>query len=128
MKPDFRIVIGGRQDITDLVRDRLLSLSVTDEAGQQSDLVELRLDDRESAIALPHKGVKMKVSLGYEGQKYTETGEYTVDEFALSWPRRELVIRARGADFRAELKAQKTRSWDDVTLEDRSHRSPRITA
>ena len=118
MKPDFRIVIDGHQDVTDLVRDRFISLSVTDEAGRQSDSVELRLDDRKSAIDLPRKGAKMKVFLGYGGQDYTETGEYTVDEIALAGPPSTVAIRARGADFRAELKAQKTRSWDDVTLGD----------
>lgn len=74
MKPVFRIVIDGHGDITDLVRDRLLSLSVSDEAGRQSDSAELRLDDRVSVIRLPPKGAEMTVSLGYEGGGETVTG------------------------------------------------------
>ena len=51
MTPAFKIVIDGRQDTTEAVRDRLLSLSVTDEAGRQSDSAEVRLDNRDGAIA-----------------------------------------------------------------------------
>ena len=118
MRPVFRIVIDGRGDITDLVRDRLLSLSVVDEAGRESDSAELRLDDRDNVIDLPPRGAKMTVSLGYDDREETVTGTYVVDEFELSGPPDTLAIRAKGADMRAELKAQKTRSWDDVTLGD----------
>lgn len=118
MRPVFKIVIDGRRDITELVRDRLLSLSVSDEAGRQSDSAEIVLDDRGSAIALPPRGAKMTVSLGYEGRDATVAGTYTVDEFELSGPPAALAIRAKGADMRASLKAQKTRSWDEVTLGD----------
>ena len=116
MKPVFRIVIDDQGDITDLVRDRLLSLSVSDEAGRQSDSAELRLDDRDSAITLPLKGAQMTVSLGYEGGGETVTGNFIVDEFELSGPPAALAIRAKGADMRASLKAPKTRSWDDVSV------------
>ena len=41
-----------------------------------------------------------------------------MDEFDLSGPPDTLAIRAKGADMRAELKAQKRCSWDDVTMGD----------
>lgn len=118
MKPVYKVSIVGRGDITDLVRDRLLSLSLTDEAGRQSDSAELRLDNRDGAIRLPPRGAKMTVTLGWEGGKQTFAAAYAVDEFEISGPPLALAIRAKGADMRAELKAQKTRSWDDVTLRD----------
>lgn len=91
---------------------------MTDEAGRQSDSAELTLDDCGGAIELPPKGAKMTVSLGYQGREETVTGTYVVDEFELSGPPVALAIRAKGADMRAELKAQKTRSWGEVTLGD----------
>ncbi|MDE0109890.1 MAG: contractile injection system protein, VgrG/Pvc8 family [Bryobacterales bacterium] len=118
MKPVFQIVIDGRQDITDLARDRWLALTVTDQAGRLSDSAELRLDNRDGAIRLPPRGAKMTVSLGYEGAPAVVSGTYTVDEFEMSGPPATLAIRAKGADMRGELKAQKTRSWDDVSLGD----------
>ena len=116
MTPDFRITVDGGQDATESIRDRLLSLSVTDQAGQQSDSAEIRLDDRGGAIELPRKGSELGISLGYRGGDLTVTGRYTVDEVVLEGPPDALVIRARSADMRSSLKAQKTRSWDDAIL------------
>ena len=45
MTPEFHIVVDGGQDITAGVRERLLSLRVSDEEGYRTDAVELRLDD-----------------------------------------------------------------------------------
>ena len=118
MKPVYGVSVEGRGDITDLVRDRLLSLSLTDEAGRQSDSAELRLDNRDRAIRLPPSGAKLTVTLGWEGRKQTFAAAYAVDEFELSGPPLALAIRAKGADMRGSLKAQKTRSWDDVSLGD----------
>ena len=116
MTPAFKIVIDGRQEITEAVRDRLLSLSVTDEAGRQSDSAEVRLDNRDGAIAVPRRGAKMTVSLGWQGSGVTVQGAYIVDEVELSGPPDTLAIRAKAADMRESLKAQKTRSWDDVSI------------
>ena len=118
MTPAFRIVIDGRQEITEAVRDRLLSLSVTDEAGRQSDSAEVVLDNRDGAIAVPRRGAKMTVSLGWHGPGVTVQGTYIVDEVVLSGPPDALAIRAKAADMRESLKAQKTRSWDDVSIGD----------
>ena len=49
MQPDFRI-IADAQDITEVIRDRLLSLRLTDESGTQSDALEIQLDDRDAVI------------------------------------------------------------------------------
>ncbi len=44
-------VIANAQDITELLKDRLLSLELTDRVGLQLDECEIRLDDR--TIASP---------------------------------------------------------------------------
>ena len=118
MKPVFSVVVDDRQDVTHRIRERLLSLMVTDEAGRQSDTAEIRLDDRGGAAALPRKGAEMEISLGFDGEEATVTGRYTVDEIELDGPPGSITIRARGADMRSSLKAQKTRSWDDVSIGD----------
>ena len=46
MTPAFRILVDGGQDVTEALRERLLSLRVSDEEGYSSDTVEIRLDDR----------------------------------------------------------------------------------
>ena len=115
---EFRIVIDGRQDATDAMRDRLVDLTITDEAGEQSDTAEIRLDDRDGKIELPRKGAEIEISLGWGGGKLTKTGRYTVDETEVGGPPDTLVVRARGADMHSELKAHKSRSWDDVSIGD----------
>lgn len=116
MTPDFRIEVDGSQDATEAIRDRFLGLSVTDEAGEQSDSAEIRIDDRGGAVALPRKGSRLSISLGWLDGKMTPAGEFTVDETALEGPPDTLVIRARGADMRSSLKSRKSRSWSDVSL------------
>ena len=49
MTPAFRILVDGGQDVTEALRERLLSLRVSDEEGYSSDTVEIRLDDRGGA-------------------------------------------------------------------------------
>jgi len=68
MRPDFVIQAGSR-DITAAIRDRLLELSITDEAGIKSDQLKLTLDDRRrengAVASLPDMGTHLSVSLGY---------------------------------------------------------------
>ena len=116
MTPAYRI-LADQRNVTAAIRDRLLSLTLTDEAGYQSDTVELRLDDRDGKIALPRKGVRLEVLLGYEETGLAEMGVYAVDEVELSGPPDTLTIRAKAADMRSTLKQQKTRSWHDTTLD-----------
>lgn len=117
MRPMFRILADGA-DVTAAIRDRLIELRVTDEAGTRSDAVGFTLDDRDGEIALPRHGAELSVSLGYREAGLTWMGLYVVDEVEVSgWPRR-LGVRAKAADMRRSLKAPKTRSWDEVTLAD----------
>jgi phage protein D len=117
MTPVFRI-LADSQDITDRIRDRLLSLRVTDEAGIKSDTVEIKLDDRDALIAWPVRGAELEVSLGYQQTGVTRLGLYVVDEVEHSGPPNALAIRAKASDMRQSLKAPRTRVWDNVTLAD----------
>jgi len=115
MRPSFRILADGA-DITAKIADRLVRLVVTDEAGSRSDAVEIAIDDRDQIVALPPKGAKLRVWLGFKTPAFM--GEYVVDELTVSGGPASLVIRAKAADMRAKLKAPKTRSWDVTTLGD----------
>lgn len=116
MNPAFQ-VLANNKDITDTMSSRLVSLSLTDAAGMESDLLEITLSDRDDApIALPPTGAELSVSLGYEGA-IQRMGLFIVDEVELSgWPA-EMTIRARATPFDASkggkstLQSQKTRSW-----------------
>lgn len=115
MKPDFR-VIADQQDITDLLRDRLLSIRTTDKPGMEADDCEIHIDDRDGAVAFPRKGATLEVSLGYEGEPLNFLGKYRVDEIEVSGPPQSLIIRGKPANIAATLKSQKRHSWEAVTL------------
>jgi phage protein D len=117
MTPDFRI-IADSTDITAAIRDRLLSLSVTDVAGIESDTVEIALDDRDGVIALPRTGAELEVGLGYKETGVLTMGRFVVDEVSLSGPPQALTIRARAADLRQGLKKPRTRPWENVSVGD----------
>ncbi len=118
MTPAFHIVVDGHQDATAAIRERLLSLRVSDEEGYRSDAVEIRLDDRGGTVELPRRGAELEVELGYEESGRVPMGRYTVDEVEISGPPDTLTIRAKAADMRAALKQRRTRSWHQVLLGD----------
>ncbi len=79
MTPDFKVIAAGI-NITPQIRDRLLSLTVNDEAGLRSDQVEITLDDRDNAIELPSPGAPLAVFMGYKETFLVPMGVYTVDD------------------------------------------------
>ena len=116
MQPTFRIIADGK-DITTLINDRLLSLRTSDKPGMESDDFELRIDDRDQAVALPSRGAGIEVYLGYTGQALTRLGRYTVDEIELSGPPDTLVIRGKASDMRGSGKTVRSWSWENVPLQ-----------
>jgi hypothetical protein len=117
MTPDFKVLAAGF-DITGQIKDRLLSISVSDEAGTKSDAVEIVLDDRDSALELPMPGAPLIVAMGYRETFMMPMGVFTSDEISLSgWPR-TMTLRGKAANLGGEIKSQKSRSWDDKTIDD----------
>lgn len=116
MQPTFRIIADGK-DITTLINDRLLSLRTSDKPGMESDDFELRIDDRDQAVALPSRGAGIEVYLGYTGQALTRLGRYTVDEIELSGPPDTMVIRGKASDMRGSGKTVRSGSWENVPLQ-----------
>lgn len=117
MTPDFKVIAAG-VNITPQIKDRLLRLSITDEAGTKADAVEIELDDRDGLIELPMPGAPMLVFLGYRETGLIPMGLFTSDEVTVSSSPATLTIRAKAADLGGGIKDQKTRSWDKMTIGD----------
>lgn len=112
--PAFRIEISG-QDST-MLNDRLLSITITDQAGSVNDSATISLDDRDEMIVLPTKGDTVEVFLGYE-QKDGVTnpydglksmGTFTVDEIKHGGPPEVLTIICHAFDTGSVFKQQRT--------------------
>ncbi|WP_028694327.1 phage late control D family protein [Pseudomonas cremoricolorata] len=115
MKPAFRIVADGK-NITALINDRLLLLRTSDKPGTESDEFELRIDDRDQAVALPARGGKVEIWMGYEGHSLTRLGAYMVDEVQMSGPPDEMTIRGKASDMRGSGKTVRNGNWEGVPL------------
>lgn len=114
MKPSYRVTVDGK-DITPVIDGRLIELTLTDKRGMDSDEVSLSLSDHDGRLALPRKGALITVAIGFDG-RLIDKGSYTADEIGHDGPPDKLTVRARAADMRHELKAQKSRSFHDTTL------------
>ena len=110
MIPAFALTADDA-DITAKIADRLVRITVTDEAGFKSDALTVKVDNRDFAVAVPPKGAALDLSLGYEGE-LTKIGRFIVDEVASSGgSAATLTIKAKAADMLKGLKARRTRSW-----------------
>jgi phage protein D len=117
-KPAFRIEANGG-DITKLIADRLISMRLNEQAEQQSDSLEISLDDRDKCVPVPANGTWLRVWLGYSsgGRKPVYMGAFAVDEVELSMGPRSMVIKATASNTAPTLqKEQRTKSWHDTTL------------
>lgn len=112
MTPQYLVLADGI-DITAIIMTRMMSLSVTDQAGVESDTFDLLLDDEDDLIDPPRKGAKLKIFMGYRETGLAYMGEFTVDEVDVGLIPRDLRISGKAADMRAAMKSQKTREFGD---------------
>jgi len=117
MKPVYRVVAND-DDVTRILRQRLLQIDVIDELDRTSDKLELTLDDRDGDIVYPSKDVVLAVEIGYEGQTLVKQGSFTGLSVSLSGPPQQMVFHATAVDLRKSFKTKKNRGWDDVSLKD----------
>jgi uncharacterized protein len=113
--PRFKILVGSK-DISKLVNDRLVSVSLTDNRGFEADQLDITLDDSDGLLEIPPRGAIVTVSLGWSDSGLVDKGQYTVDEVEHSGAPDQLTIRARSADLRAGLSVKKERSWHQTTV------------
>ncbi len=115
MQPEFLLTVNAK-DITANIRDRLISLTLTDNRGFDADQLDLELDDADGQLAMPVRGAVIKLYLGWKGQALIGKGEFTVDEVEHHGAPDTMVIRARSVDFRGSLNSRREVSYHDTTL------------
>jgi len=106
----LQVHING-EDRSALIRDRLLSLSLTDNAGIDSDTVALTLDDRTPHIKLPPIEASLKLWLNDVYMGYYHVSELETDDKAGT-----LAITATGAKMTGPIKAPRDDSHDEISL------------
>lgn len=118
-QPRWQIMLlndKGQEDITQRLNERLVSLTITDKRGVESDELCILLDDDDGALEIPRTGVLLSISIGWAGQALTPKGLFKVDELEYSGVPFRLNMRCRAANVSASLQVKKERSWHQVTL------------
>jgi phage protein D len=105
LTPVLQVLINGE---TELVKDRVISIRTTDEAGIMSDSCEIELDDFDDAFPIPCTEAVISVSLGYKGGELTKIGNYYVKEIDIDGARKTLKIKANAAS--KAMRSQKSKS------------------
>jgi phage protein D len=107
LAPDFSVIINGE---TELVKERVISIRTTDEAGIMSDSCEIELDDFDDAFPIPRTEAVISVSLGYKGGELTKIGSYYVKEIDNDGARKTIKIKANAAS--KAMRSQKSKSHE----------------
>lgn len=117
MTPDFRIT-----GLANIVRSRLISLSVTDESTEQSDTCTIELSDPRNEFDVPEAGHVIGVALGY-ADNLRDMGQFVVDSVKIAGPAHRITIEAKAAPFTtagglSPVQTRNTRSFDNITIGD----------
>ncbi|MCF6432506.1 contractile injection system protein, VgrG/Pvc8 family [Leisingera sp. MMG026] len=115
MKPAFEVHMDGI-NITSRIKDRVLSITVNDEAGSKADTVRIELDDRDNSILEPPDGTLILVAMGYEELFPVPMGVFVLDKIEYEIAPDRMIIHGKAAHFGSTLKDQKTRNWDGKTI------------
>lgn len=116
MRPIWSVIADGA-DISDRLGRALLGLTITDQAGMDSDSLDIDVADPRADIPWPRHGARLTVSLGYAHSGLVAMGSYVVDSVELSSPPRRWSIRGSAVDLRdSGLKTRRTRSWEGWPL------------
>jgi phage protein D len=92
--PSYRLTLDD-QEITTSVASRLLRLTLTEYRLQESDQLDIVLADPQHNLAIPERGGKLHVWLGWKDAGLIHKGHFIVDEIEYSGPPDTLTLRDR---------------------------------
>lgn len=117
-KPIFKVTVikKEQEDITTLLSDRLINLTIDDNRGFEADELTIELSDHDGKLAFPARNVLLEVAIGWQDEELVNKGRYVVDELSYSGSPDKLTIRARSADLRGSLSTKQERSWHNIRL------------
>lgn len=113
--PAWRVTLAG-QDLTERIRPRLMSLRLTEARGEEADQLDLEIHDHDGRMAIPRRGVEVRVAIGWVDSGLFDKGSFTVDEVEHRGSPDVLSVRGRSADLRGPMRGRRERSWHDTTL------------
>lgn len=116
MTPDFSVIADG-VDVTGRFGGRKIEIEVVDATGVESDSAEITIFDPEAIVSPPRKGAILAISLGYRETGLIPQGLFKVDKVIFKGYPHQIVIQARSADNKKEMKERRTRDYTNKTLQ-----------
>ncbi len=115
MTPRFRIIANGA-NITPLIKDRLVHLTVKDEAGTTSNTASIILNDQDNRLAFPKKGAEFEIHMGHSGIGMIPMGLFTVETLSISGPPDRLTIKAKSLQTHQTLTENRVDNYNPLTI------------
>lgn len=116
VKTPVCILTVDNKPLNDLIVQRIISVSLTDNRAKEADQLDIVLDDHDGKLELPKRGVKINCQLGFKGEPLTDKGDFIVDEVEWAGTPDTITIKASSANFKSAIKAGKSQSYHRKTL------------
>lgn len=69
--PKFKVEVQTKDedeiDISEIISERLMSLTLTDNRGFEADMLEIQLDDHDGKLAIPPRNAVLSIAIGWKG-------------------------------------------------------------
>ncbi|GAB7217086.1 hypothetical protein [Dickeya oryzae] len=121
LAPDYQITLtdaSGNPQTTRNLSQRLISLSLHDVLGFESDQLSLDIDDSDGKVLMPKRGEKVSVKIGWKGKALEDKGTFVVDQVSHSGAPDRITLSARSVNFRGDLNTPRDGSYNATTLGD----------
>lgn len=117
---DWRVTMDGK-DLSDRLRPRLVSLSISEKRGDEADQLDIVLNDTDGQLGIAKEGAVLHVQLGWlQGRDVTvgliDKGSFKADDVSHSGPPDQITIKARATDFTSQIRNRHQQSWKNTTL------------
>ncbi|MGI4900746.1 MAG: contractile injection system protein, VgrG/Pvc8 family, partial [Janthinobacterium lividum] len=112
---DYRLALEGR-DLSSQLKPRLISLTLAESRGGESDALDLVLDDSKNDLAIPKRGANVTLAIGWRGQRLVDKGTFTIDEVEHSGAPDIITVRARSASMTNQMHERREHSWHRQTI------------
>ncbi|MDR5775928.1 MULTISPECIES: phage late control D family protein, partial [unclassified Caballeronia] len=107
--------LDGR-DLSRQIAPKLISLTLSESRAEESDTLDLVIDDSKNTFAIPKRGANIRVAIGWVGESLVDKGVFTVDEIEHSGAPDIITIRARSASMTHAMHERREQSWHGQTL------------
>lgn len=116
-KPFISVTVGDKP-VNEVFYQRLLTATITDNAGDEADTFEATFDDTGNDLAIPSKDAEILVSFGYHDAISQLMGRFIIETVAIEGGSSGETVRLSGhsADMSEDVKEQASEHFDEQTV------------